>query len=333
MDLSEYIVDQLGGDLPSPGVRNVAVTCIACGREKKFYVNVESGLAQCWVCGYKANLEKIIADVEGLPLPQAIAKAVALLHGRARTKIRERISDTTISNIVRDLLSDEKAVKQDAQQLALPKYSIPIQDQRAKPARTYLSVTRKISEKKTKRYRLHYVYAPDPEAPQYHRHIVFPEYDDDGVLLYYTTRATFEPEWGPKSYHPRGHKDTLYGFHKVRNNLDGVILVEGPMDVMALSGYAVALLGKAITQQQRAQLCRRFKRVWVCLDKEEQLASWELAKDLNGHGLDTYVVTTPGKDAAESGLIPTASLVSRILSTARAYSASSHLKLKLQHSH
>lgn len=328
--LEEYLVEELGADYPSPGVENVMCCCIACGREKKFGVNVNTGLAQCWVCEYTANITRIIIDLEGLPFPQAVMKGERLLKGIARRKMVVA-QDTTFVNAIRGIVEGNASRKTEAKEVNLPTFSMPIDDAGSGFGRKYLE-KRKISPKKYARYQLHFVQAPDPSDNRYFRHIVFPEYNNAGDLTFFTTRAAYEPEHGPKSYHREGPKDALYGLHSlqvVRN--DGVILVEGPMDVLALSGHAVGLLGKDITIEQKKLLEQNFSRVWVCLDREEVLGSWNLAKELHGIGLDTYLVHPPLHDAAESAEVPARKLAAAILKTAKRYTPSEHIKIKLRH--
>lgn len=277
--LDGFIDDVLGG---SPGDGdNVPCDCPSCGKESHFYVRRENGLGYCFACGYSVNLVRLLVDVRGMTPPAAYLEAQRLLGGFGRKPEREETGD--LYRFLSKVLIDAKAFrKEEIVPVELPRYAVPISHRMAGGARRYLS-RRGFDERHWAGYDLRYVVAPDGAGPKVFHHIVFPMYGEDGQCVFWTTRAAFEPRRGRKALNcRRPRRGILYGLSQAQAaGRDEVILVEGPLDVLALSGRAVGLIGRFLSATQAEVLARSFSSVVVCLDADARAATFELCTRLN----------------------------------------------------
>lgn len=281
--VGDYVEDKLGGTRQGNS-DEIICDCINCGASKHLYVNAKSGLANCFRCGYGANLIKLVRDIEGIPHDKAILRCVALFHELSKPQP----SAKSLDELYALLLSVKEIV---THEITLPKNCVPITHKDAERGRKYLA-SRGI--KNYDAYNLLYVAKKDEEEPRYYRHIIFPVNDRKGKLSYWTTRAAFEPDKSfPKSYHPTGvPKETLIGMDVVRKK-SLAIIVEGPLDALALNGYGLAALGKQLTEAQCALLIETFTTLIVCFDNDANSYTLAAAKMLKKLGAKKVFTCTP----------------------------------------
>jgi DNA primase len=112
--------------------------------------------------------------------------------------------------------------------------------------------------------------------------IVIPIHNEKGELIAYAGRAVNGEK--PKYRLPNGfHKSkVLYNLHRIGEQQEVVIVVEGFFDCILLAQEGVpcvALIGTSVSDEQ-AQILKRFKRVIFCLDSDEagRMASVKLVK-------------------------------------------------------
>ncbi len=83
------------------------------------------------------------------------------------------------------------------------------------------------------------------------------------------------------------HKQTLYGYDKVKN-LQRIVVTEGVMDVWRLGVGAVAIFGTSASIEQRLLLAE-FDEVYILFDTDKhnagQIAGEKLCNQLSGYGL------------------------------------------------
>lgn len=297
MSIQQYTTDQLGATATGNHAEYRA-DCISCGKPDHLYVNVAKGVAHCFVCGYSANIIRLIQDLEGCDYPTALIRLSQIQAGLQQRR-PGRCLDALYQML---LLSVEDAVE--AQHVTLPKYTVPINAVGARRARKYLE-GRGFFPQHYRLYDLCYVEEQDEEAPRFFKHIVFPIYDAKGRLAYYTTRATYEPHTAPKSYNATGTKGSLvFGADPIPELQRTAILVEGPMDAMALTRFGVASLGKELSKAQARAIAQRFDRVYVCYDAGESFDSAKAATLLKQHECpEVLIARCPWKDPAE-GVAP-----------------------------
>jgi len=299
--LRDYAEDTIGASRTG-NAREYAADCPVCGKPDHLYINIETGLCHCFACGYGANLISLIQEVEGLSWNPAHQKATALLDGVAARETRRRVESLGgVRALLLSALNETPPARAEIETaLALPKFYAPITDPFARQARDYLA-QRGFNERHWSRYEVGFVTGRDPLEPRYYHHIIFVERDPAGNIVYFCSRAAFEPTTGQKSYHPRGASKSglLFGADKLHAQ-KFVIVVEGPLDMLALGGCAVALLGKSMGEAQAVSLARLNRRVVICLDADAEKEALAAAEKLRACGAqDIWLSRCPWKDPTE----------------------------------
>lgn len=160
------------------------------------------------------------------------------------------------------------------------------------------------------------------EDRRYQGQLIFPDFDEGGALRYFTTRRVdFQSGEGfsalvrsvhhtiawstalyffsaavgrPKSLHPPGGRagGLLFGEWAMRDPRSLAFVVEGPMDMLALGGRAVALLGKHLSDAQAVRLAELGATVVLALDDDAGKEKREAGKTLLRAGVsDAYYVS------------------------------------------
>ena len=262
MDAEGYVHRTFGGKAVGD---EVITDCIFCGKEGHMYINTSSFLAHCFVCGAGANLVGLIQAMDGCNKATAFAKATALLHGRGRARMSE-----TLAQLLARLHATGEAK---TAAVELPDKCVPITHKAAQAAVRYLAA-RGFTERHFAPYRPLYV---PSRGTKFHRHIVVPSYNEHGELDFFATRrAVLNDASGfPKSYTPSGasKKGVLFGLHGY-NRTDGLVfIVEGPLDMLALSGHAIAMVGSHVSDDMAAALARRFESIVLVPDGDVPLST------------------------------------------------------------
>jgi DNA primase len=89
------------------------------------------------------------------------------------------------------------------------------------------------------------------------------------------------PEGIPKWSTASGTKksEMLWNFERVLENQNWCVLVEGVFDALRMKDWAVAMLGKAPSDTQKA-LLEYFQHIFIMLDSDATDAAYEAARDL-----------------------------------------------------
>jgi len=294
-----FIEASLHGDTNTRAL-NVSVDCPFCGRQNKLWIHRQSGLCQCFGpdCGYKGNAIKLVMDVEHIPYDQAFLKVTHAL----RDQVHYTLNNAEAKNIdfcetmLRALLRGQSSILQNKNTIKLPKGSMPIA---GTLGASYLR-SRGFDGSYYQRYRLRFCGRFQAER-RFANHIVFPDFvPGTTILRYWTTRAAYEPDYGPKARNPENTEkcSILYGESVAihAHNSNTIILVEGPMDVLALRGHAVALLGKTIHPEQALRLAAQYQRVVLCLDRSAGRDVLPVVERLRSYGVNKCLVSHVGED-------------------------------------
>lgn len=285
MSVEHFIADTFGAD--SLSSTNVAADCISCGKERHLYINTQNGLAYCFRCGYSANLYKLVRDLKGtsrfetMRLIQEIKKG----SGKPRRAALKSPAGKTHEDVARWLdglreimLHEDQKVQ--AAPLALPAQCVPAGA--VDYAREYLR------DRKLRRafWEPYGVLACVDQKSHWFAHLIIPSYDQSGALRYFTSRRCDNITMdGGKSYHPKNasHRGVLFGEHALITKRS-VILVEGPLDMLSLSGRAVCLLGKRLAREDAQIIAERFTQITVALDSDARDFALRHCKLLSGLG-------------------------------------------------
>jgi len=129
-----------------------------------------------------------------------------------------------------------------------------------------------------------------------------------GKLISWTSRTIIKDR--EPRYKNLENKESVIDPKKIFFNLDNcsnsfVALLEGPFDVLRFGNDGICGFGITLTRAQLLYLSNRFKKVFICFDNERQAQkkAREYAMQLQGYGLDSYIVDTFSdfgcKDAGE----------------------------------
>lgn len=338
MSAGDWCESVLGGTRRG---REVICDCIFCGKDGHMYVNGTTGLAYCFVCGAGANLAQLIAELEGVDEDYAFIKAQRILGGEHETRATSQI----IAQAYLRLLNRSQNNPDAEQILTLPSGCVPLDDARAASAVSYLK-RRGFTERHWARYAPLFCVKPstDPEKKErrFKKHIVFSNTNENGALNFYTTRAAFDPDGFPKSYHPGGAKrgGILFGEFALRDSVIAgnapLYIVEGPLDMLALSGYAVALIGKFMSEEQ-AITASKYKRVVVALDSGELRDAANACKSLKRAGVRHIRICTryPNglKDPGDMAVLRPTNAVRAIYNVSAEFTPSIELTAKFGRPH
>lgn len=267
--VSEFAMSELGATPAGRGVE-YKMACVSCGKQDHMYLNVVKGVGTCFSCGYTFNLVRLLMDLHGVDLRTAIQEARQLTSGLLTdTRCNGVQSSVALRNVLLSTLQHTEAENVSQTIVELPANCVPITSRQAKDGRAYLS-GRGFGLGHLVFSEIQYVWKRDPNQAKYWKHLVFVERDKDQNVIYWTTRAAYEPDKKyPKSYHPHGvEKCTLLGMGSVKTQGKYVVLVEGPLDMLAFQGCAVASLGRMLSDQQVRLLQDQFRCVIIMYDSD-----------------------------------------------------------------
>lgn len=127
--------------------------------------------------------------------------------------------------------------------------------------------------------------------------IVFPDFNVDGKLVYWVSRAYDQSI--PKYLNcPASRDKQIYNLGRWLNEkLDTLTICEGPISAICAGRDAVATYGKIISQSQ-VDIIRSLpaKKVYIALDPDAKKEAIKLAKDIVNYFDEVYLVPMTGKN-------------------------------------
>lgn len=129
---------------------------------------------------------------------------------------------------------------------------------------------------------------------KFRRRVIFPSFDADGELNYFTARA-IDPVASMKYINSKVSKSDVI-FNEI--NIDWkseLVLVEGPFDLTKTTGNAVCLLGSSLTKECELfrQIVKHGTPVVLALDPDARKKSHSIARLLSQYGVDIRTVDVP----------------------------------------
>jgi hypothetical protein len=164
------------------------------------------------------------------------------------------------------------------------------------------------------------------QTGQYRGRVVFPSFDSQGHLNYFTGRKVFADQWGQNYMMCSGSKDII--FNECLVDWDRpVTIVEGPFDMVAAGQNAIPLQGKMLRTGTRLfeRLALRRGTVYLALDNDALDDQLAIAHTLFRYGVDARLVGLDGhKDVGEMGAVG----FQRALAAARPYDVMDRVRLR-----
>ncbi len=309
MRFGEEFLDELKSRLRPSDVIGRSVKLRRQGREfaglspfnkektPSFFVNDEKGFYHCFSSGKHGDIISFLQETEGLSFVEAVERLAAEAGMAMPVADPKEAERSKIRNSLRDWVAE-----------AARYYAAELTRVRGRHARKYLQ-GRNLSEADWAEFGLGYspslrtglkdhlvalgakpaelieaglLIKPDDGGPAFDRfrdRIMFPIADIRGRAIAFGARALARDAKAKYLNSPETglfHKgNTLYRYAEARkaaaqNKLNGLIVAEGYMDVIALAkagfGHAVAPLGTALTEEQMALLWRVGPEPILCFD-------------------------------------------------------------------
>lgn len=297
--LVEYLDFRLGAHAGNgPEYRWFCPACIdRIGSEAskpKLHVNTERGVGHCYRCEYKFRRFE--------DLFRMLNNGVIRLEEARLIRREVRLPSNVASDAVATVLSHTPDRVAKLKPVQVPRDAFPLWARKKNPLLhrplSYLH-GRGITDEQIEQHRISYC-----AGGRYAGYLVFPVFQGQ-EQVYFTTRFVGVASDGMKSNNP----PKAPGFHSKSTcllNYDGTIgqklvaIVEGPFDMMAWGNRAVALMGKAISDEQVAlieELCRHGTReVVVSLDSDAGKYSQMIYSRLLGRVPAVSVLLLPSGD-------------------------------------
>lgn len=270
VDIVKLLESVLGNSsLKSKG--NYAFHCPFCNHSKhKLEIQPETQYWNCWVCGTKG-------------------KSLYTLFKRANAKEHHflRLGELLpkIKKIITEHASDT------SKPCNLPKEYTPLWIPNRKnflwnTCIEYLS-TRNVTLYDILKYRIGYC-----TSGKYANMIIFPNYDKNGQLTYFTTRSFLNSN-KTKFINPPFSRNVV-GFELQLNWQLPLILVESALDAITVKRNASPLYGTTLSKSLRMQILENDVRdLYIALDDDALSKSIKIAEYFMGFGVNVYFVNLP----------------------------------------
>jgi Zn finger protein HypA/HybF involved in hydrogenase expression len=252
------------------------VSCPFCDSSKdKLAINPGKGVFQCWVCGERGPVHKLLAHLVRL----------GVMSKEDQSNILKGKGTVHLSDKLRPVRKREPKIEQlwtEHIPCVFPPKTFPITgfrphsvlEARMHGAVVQYLASRHVDEKDIERYKLQFCV---DLGSRYHGHIFFPVLGRYGRQLTFWTTRSIIPDAVPKSLHA-GKKYSRFTAKLILANehlVDGstIALCEGPFDahsIMKVMGIpACPLLGKNLHFYHRTTIeDLGIKTVYICLDPD-----------------------------------------------------------------
>lgn len=281
------------------------VSCPYCASTKdKCAVNPNKGVFQCWVCGEKGPVLKLLMHLYDLKLIAA-SDIDAVKSGN---------NLINLSSVIQQYKSGKKKKENilwsETIPCVFPPKTFAIKDFRphnlfeGKLHRAVVKYLRGrgLDEEETASYRLHFCV---DVGSIYYGHIFFPALGEHGKQLVFWTTRSIMPNAKPKTLHS-SRKFSKYSAKQIMMNQhlvsSPVAICEGPFDavsIMKVMGIpAVPLLGKQLHEYHKNYLVDKgVREVYVCLDSDATKDQDKLVRAFTRENIKTYSVVIEDGDA------------------------------------
>lgn len=254
--------DILGpGELHSKG--NVQFQCPFCNHpKKKLSIRIEVGQWHCWVCNAGGRAYR------------------SLLRLLKVSSAKQKLILSAVGQNISNNIYDEPLFA-----LQLPEDYIPLWIKNDKSlywkfAIEYLLKDRKLQLSDIVKYKIGYC-----QSGPYSGMLIFPNYDSNGILNYYTTRS-FIKQATRKFLNPPTDRKEIIGFELQTNWAEPVIIVESALDAMTVRRNAAPLYGKRLYEKIKLHIIDfGTPEIIMCLDGDALKDSIEHIKYFLANGL------------------------------------------------
>ena len=141
------------------------------------------------------------------------------------------------------------------------------------------------------------------ERGPYQKRLIFPSYDANGQLNFFTSRTYYDNESNFSKYKNPPWNKNIVGFELFINwNFDYITITEGIFDAISIKRNVIPLFGKTLSYKLKEKLIENeVCRVNVCLDKDAGKESILICEELLSIGIDPHFIELTEKDPSEIG--------------------------------
>lgn len=277
----QALLEEVLGPGFATGQGNVQFKCPFCNHKKqKLAVKLSTERWHCWVCETKG-------------------RSLYSLFIRVGVSKEKLLKLSKISDVYQSSRSAEVETQPSIVQLPedfKPLYVVDSKNFFWKKAVEYLTSQRGLEVSDFVKYNIGYC----DEGP-WKGFIIFPNYDEDGTLNYFTTRS-FLPQ-ASNFKNPVVARRDVVGFELQVNWQMPVVLVEGALDAIAVKYNATPLYGKVINNGLKRKILQcGTPAVYLALDGDALKSSIRALQYFLGIGIDVYLVPIQdGQDPSKLG--------------------------------
>lgn len=283
------------------------LSCPSCKKEgkskKKLSVRLGDGVFHCWVCGLKGqNIDFLFRKYA----PSFLDEARAIRFAKNENTHKE-----------------DKDVSDDHQEAQLPKGFMLLASRTESQDPDVKEALRYCYDRGLNRRDLWYFKLGTCNSGPFRRRVIFPSFDAEGQLNYFTARAVDSVK-SMKYINAKVPKKTVI-FNEI--NIDWrkeLCLVEGPFDLTKTVGNATCLLGSHLAHDSAlgAQIIRHRTPILLALDPDAREKSHNIAKMLYSYDIRVRTVDVPsGRDVGDM----TKEEFIRLVNTAKVWERDSRL--------
>lgn len=259
---------------------NLAFFCPFCKHYKqKLEVHVERGQWNCWVCGSKGK--SFYSLFKKLQVSNSLFERLFKINPKYERyqSLHEGLDDQNV-------------------QVNLPKEFVPLWVKQPKnfyynTAINYLK-SRGVVFSDIFKYRLGYC-----EGGQYDGMVIFPNYNKDGKLNYFTNRSFLQSN-SVNFINPPINRNVV-GFELQLNYDMPLIICESALDAISIKINASPLYGKFLSKILKLTILENeIKDIIICLDPDALRKAYEHAQYFMGFGINVHYVQIPESCDANS---------------------------------
>lgn len=282
----EFIEKVFGNGIQSNQGLNVSVVCPICKKskdstyeKKKLVIRTDNFLTHCWICGYKSkNILELIQKFKKEYIEEYIKNFVN--SEELFLDVKENIDEQYILKLPNDF---ELLATADRQDPLVKKYIV------------YLK-SRGICSSDLEKNLWYWRFGFSRSDSRYKDRIIFPSFDRDGNLNYFTARS-INKFIKPKYVNPPINRNSIIFNEIVINWKKPLVLVEGPFDLIKCNQNATCILGSEINIDYKLfqNIIKYNTPVILALDPDAKAKQDKIAKELYSWNIDIKILDIPEK--------------------------------------
>jgi len=289
-ELVRFLEKKFGEVSQGSGGVELRINCPFCQGNKKLWINQEKKIVHCFKCEYGSRLNHFMQKL-GEKFEDIFNNDPILATRSWDRKFEERIEDVFKGVFLKR--NDDSGV------VTLPENYVPLYERLSKEdivgAARYLRC-RGVSDSDIIKHKIGYCI-----RGMYAWRIIIPVYME-GNLVYYTGRWFAQRQISKKYLNPAIKKNSvIFNYDSIKEGSQ-VVICEGMFDAMKGGDGYIAILGKAMSTDQKRLLYRKKpSSVVVFLDPDAEDQAMNLAKELSSF-FPCSVVTGHNTDAGSMSM-------------------------------